>query len=74
MCFRIPASHRSPYQTARGSLVRRFSGDLEGNIVRRGVLDFEGRGGGVVEVLGQELDEGEPSKQQKYGGAESIHR
>ena len=43
------------YQTARGALVRRLAGHLEGNIVGGGVLDLEGGGRGVVEVLGQEL-------------------
>jgi glyceraldehyde-3-phosphate dehydrogenase/erythrose-4-phosphate dehydrogenase len=43
------------YQTAGGALVSRLAGHLEGDVVGGGILQLEGRGGGVVEVLGQEL-------------------
>jgi hypothetical protein len=45
------------YQTACCALVCGLPGDLEGDIVGRGVLDLKGGGGGVVEVLGEELEE-----------------
>jgi hypothetical protein len=64
-CIEVPRSVSAPatrwamdaYQTARSSLVCRLSGDLEGDVVGSGVLDLEGRGRGVVEVLSQELQE-----------------
>lgn len=43
------------YQTARGALMCRLAGHLEGDVVGGGVLDLEGGGRGVVEVLGEEL-------------------
>jgi hypothetical protein len=43
------------YQTARGALVCRLAGHLEGDVVWGSVFDLKGRGRGVVEVLGQEL-------------------
>lgn len=64
-CIEVPRSVSSPatrwakdaYQTTRSSLVCRLSGDLEGDVVGSGVLDLEGRGRGVVEILSQELEE-----------------
>jgi len=60
-----PASDLDSYQTACSSLVGGLSGDLEGDVVWGGVLDLEGGGGGVVEVLRQKLKECELGPAQK---------
>jgi hypothetical protein len=57
------------YQTACGALMCRLAGHLEGNVVGGGVLDLKGRGRGVVEVLGQELQECERGEQCKPRGS-----
>jgi hypothetical protein len=64
---RADGGERGTYSSARGLLVARLAGNLEGNIVGGVALDLEGGSRQVVEVLVQKLKKGSQSSSPSVG-------
>lgn len=56
-CFRVEKGVKEAYSGGGGLLVAGLAGHLEGDAIGSGVLELEGSGVEVVEVLVEELEE-----------------